>query len=80
MYTYFQSYTKNELNQYFNTYYHLPKMDKLRNFIQWIEFESKHKQAILHFIDVLENNESGFVYGMLSNAWDKYLDEIFAEL
>ena len=42
-------------------------------------YMSKHMKAIYHFLHCLAENESGFVYGMLCNAFDKLLDEIKGE-
>jgi len=76
------------MNQTFDTsisnelydYYHITYPDNCRAleiFIKSLPVQNKHTNAMLHFISCLESNESGMIYGMLCNAWQKYIEENF---
>ena len=69
------------LNNMFYERYHKcypENIESLREFIGFYtqDIKSEHIQAINHFLDVLGENENGFVYGMLCNAWQKLLDDL----
>ena len=69
------------LNNMFYERYHKYYPENVESLQEFIEFytqdiDSKHVQAINHFLNVLQEKESGFVYGMLCNAWQKLLEDL----
>jgi len=77
---------KENATKLFYEYYHCAyptNINLLRGFLQSFdksiktESQSKHMQAMIHFLDVLESNENVFVYGMLCNAWTKFINELY---
>lgn len=35
--------------------------------------ENVHYKAMLHFLEQLQENEQGFIYGMLCEAWKQFI-------
>ena len=72
---------KDVANDIFYSKYHKVYPDNildLEKYIQDIrpnnEQAIKHKSALLHFLDVLKRGESGFIYGMVCDAWKQLLN------
>ena len=58
--------------------YHIPyptNIKFMRLQIKGLSKDNKHASAMLHFLNCLEENESGMVYGMLTSALNKYIEE-----